>query len=149
VKYFQPEIGQMIFGQPYKPFPVPEIMDAALEAIRHELQRVLWNLRQRQGGDPFGNEGASFRCEAFTVCSYSWNDDLAQPYNFKHAKSGTLISWYKYSGRGASADREITPDMAADILLDCLTACKAIEAGDMRWDEPGLYPDGHLEAADD
>lgn len=146
---YTPELGQMIFGQPYKEHDVPEIMDAALCAIRDELQRVLFNLRQAQYGDPFGNSANSFRCDAFTVCSYSWDDELGQPYNFKHQKTGTLISWYKYLGRGMSSDRKITADLAAEILTDCIAACRLIEKGDMRFDEPGLYPDGHIVSDDE
>lgn len=141
---FTPEIGQMCFGQPWKEHEVPPILDAALEAIRAELQRVLWNLRQ-EGVDPFGNSAGSFRCPAFTVCAYSWNDELSQPYNFKHQKSGLMVSWYKYMGRGMSASAAVSPDMAADILQDCLVGLRAVEAGEHQFDEPGLYPDGALE----
>ena len=138
---YQPEIGQMLFGQPTKSFAVPDIMDAALEHLDHELGRVMWNLRQREFESPFRNNGASFRCSAFTVVAYSWSDD-PQPYNFKHPQTGVEISWYKYLGRGMSSNVEITPDLAARVLDDCLKACKAIEKGEMRFDEPGPYPDG-------
>jgi hypothetical protein len=144
VSEYVPDIGQMCWGQPWQEFPVPDILDAALEAIRHEVQRVLWNLRQ-ETIDPFGNHGSSFRCPTFTVCAYSWNDDLAQPYNFKHPASGLLVSWYKYMGRGMSANMAVTPELAARILTHCLKGMKAVENGEHRWDEPGLYPDGTLE----
>lgn len=146
---YEPEIGQMLFGQPYKQHDLPEIMDSALTSIRNEMDRVMWNLFQKNYENPFGNSGASFRCEVFTVCSYSWNDELWQPYNFKHEKSGTLISWYKYHGRGMSANKHINPDLASDILMDCLLAMRKIEKGEMGFDEPGLYPDGSLEQKED
>jgi hypothetical protein len=143
---YSPELGQAVFGQPWQAFPVPDILDAALEAIRHEVQRVLWNLRQHEI-DPFGNSAGSFRCPTFTVCAYSWNDGIAQPYNFKHPASGLLVSWYKYMGRGMSANMDVSPDLAARILTHCLRGMKAVESGEHRWDEPGLYPDGALEEA--
>lgn len=144
---FTPDIGQMCWGQPWQEHAVPDILDAALEAIRAELQRVLWNLRHTSS-DPFGNSSGSFRCPTFTVCAYSWNDDLGQPYNFKHPQSGLLVSWYKYMGRGMSANMAVTPDMAARILTHCLAGLRAVEQGRHRWDEPGLYPDGYLADAD-
>lgn len=144
---YEPELGQMIFGQPSQSFTVPPIMDAALEAIRAELQRVMWNLRQGDASDPFGNTAASFRCPTFTVCAYSWDDDLPQSYNFKHPASGVEISWYKYMGRGLSANQAITPDVAARVLTHCLAGLRAVEKGEHRYDEPGLYPDGPATAA--
>lgn len=140
---YQPELGQMCFGQPHQQFDVPEIMDAALEAISDELERVMWNKHQTDYASPFRNNGASFRCPTFTAVSYHWGDD-GQPYNFKHQKSGLAISWYKYLGRGMSADRQITPDLAAEVLSDCLAAVRRIEESDETYDEPGQFPDGAL-----
>lgn len=137
---FQPELGQAVFGQPYKQCGVPDIMYAALEAIRNDVSRVLWNLRQEEI-DPFGNSGASFRCDTFCVCAYSWDDEIEQPWNFKHLPSGVEISWYKYCGRGMSANQAISADMAAEILRSCLEAMRRVETGEMKYDEPGLYPD--------
>lgn len=145
--HFQPELGQMLWGQPVQQYEVPPIFDAALEGIRAELGRVMWNLRQRSGGDPFGNEGASFRCERFIAVGYSWNDERAQPWNFKHLPTGIEVSWYKYAGRGMSANRALTPQDASDVLIDCLAACQAVEGG-APWDEPGLYPEGSPDDAE-
>lgn len=140
---YQPELGQMCFGQPYRQFAVPEIMESVMRTISDEMDRVFWNMRQKEYDSPFNNSGASFRCPTFTAVSYSWGDE-GQPYNFKHQKSGLTISWYKWSGRGASADREITPDLAAEVLTDCLAAVRRVEAGEETFDEPGQYPDGAL-----
>lgn len=122
---YQPELGQAIFGQPHQAFDVPAIMDAALMRIHREVTRVLWNLLQRDV-DPFAN-GEAFRCPAFGVWAYDWNDDDRQPYNFKHVNSGLEISWYKHSWRGLSANMEITPDLAACVLDECLSAVRALE----------------------
>lgn len=140
---YQPELGQVCFGQPYKQFTVPEIMEAVMRAISDEMERVFWNLRQIEYNSPFNNTGESFRCPTFTAVSYSWGDG-GQPYNFKHQKSGLLISWYKWSGRGASADREITPDIAAEVMADCLAAIRRIENSEESFDEPGQFPDGQM-----
>lgn len=130
---YEPEIGQAIFGQPYKEYPVPEIMDAALEFLRQEIKRIMWNLGQG-AHDPFGNFGDVFECETFQVHTYSWPED-GQPWNFRYPKLGLEISWYKYLGRGMSSNMIIDPNMASDVLLDCLDACRKIESGSVRYSE--------------
>src|SRR5690606_5179380 len=90
---YVPELGQMAFGQPAKEFACPELLVAALEAIRAELTRVLWNAKQLEW-DPFQGSEA-FRCDVFGVWAYDWSDER-QPYNFKHVGSGVEVSWYKY-----------------------------------------------------
>lgn len=143
---YSPELGQMCFGQPFKSYAVPEIMEAALMSISNELDRVMWNIHQKEYNSPFSNSGQSFRCPTFTAVSYSWADD-PQPYNFKHQKTGLTVSWYKWFGRGASSDRDISPAMAAEVLEDCLAAIRRIEDGKEAYDEPGQYPDGPMPEA--
>ncbi len=126
VKQYEPELGQAAFGQPHKEFEVPEIMDAALQYIRYELERVRWNIRQHDSSDPFGNNGpdGDYDSEVMKVAAYSWGDD-GQPWNFK---CGDIeISWCKYMGRGMSANVVITPDMASEILLKCLSHLREID----------------------
>jgi len=140
---YQPELGQMLFGQPPQQFECPEILEAALAFIRNDLSRVMWNLRQKDEPCPFGNSAASWRCEVFCVASYSWGDE-GQPWNFKHYPTSIEVSWYKYLGRGMSVNREVTPDEVSGLLRSCMSALKAVDARTMAWDEPGLYPEGPL-----
>ncbi|MBM1556700.1 hypothetical protein JQV19_08570 [Sulfitobacter mediterraneus] len=121
---YTPELGQAIFGQPHKEHDVPEIMDAALQYIGYELRRVFWNIRQQDTPDPFGNTGGEYNSDVFSVHAYSWGDD-DQPWNFKFGE--VEISWYKYMGRGMSANMEITPEMASDILVKCLSHLRKLE----------------------
>lgn len=122
---YEPELGQMIFGQPHKRFAVSEIVIAALAAIDTELSRVMWNIEQREYASPFGNTGNEFQCPEFKVEAYSWNDDYEQPFNFKWRD--LEISWYKWFGRGTSSNVEITPDRASEMLDSCLAAVRAYE----------------------
>jgi len=122
---YTPELGQAIFGQPYKEYAVPDIWEAALAFLSHELDRVMWNIHQKQYVGPFGNSGDAFRCGVFEVEAYSWDDEYDQPWNFKWRD--VEISWYKYLGRGMSANQELTPERAADMLTECLLACKKYE----------------------
>lgn len=126
---FQPELGQMVFGQPWQQHDVPEIMEAALGAIRDEYDRVYWNVHQKECPSPFGNSGpgANLKTDVFEVCAYSWGDD-EQPFNF--AWGDLRISWYKYMGRGMSANMEITPDLAAKCLAECLASVRSFDTPD-------------------
>lgn len=117
---YEPELGQAIFGQPHKEFEVPQIWDAALESVRHTLDIVMWNIHQKEYSSPFGNTGNSFKCDTFEVEAYSWNDEVEQPYNFKWRD--VEISWYKYHGRGMSANKKLSPDLAAEMLKECTAA---------------------------
>lgn len=121
---FEPELGQALFGQPHKEFSVPAIWEAALAQIEKELDRVMWNRHQRDYASPFGNTGESFECPVFSVYAYSWGDD-DQPFNFKW--KGIEISWYKYLGRGMSANIELTPDLAAEMLAECIPAVQELD----------------------
>jgi len=125
---YQPELGQMVFGQPWQKHECPQILEAALAFLSEEVQRVLWNIKQEQL-NPFGNHCEAFRCEAFGVWSYDWsdNEDAAQPYNFCHPKSGVCISWHKYAGRGMSCNRAVNPNEVAEILSDCIEAMNDVE----------------------
>ena len=121
---YEPELGQMVFGQPWKPHAVPEIWDAALEFLDQELMRVLNNIQDRRPS-PFRNTGESYECDAFHVQAYSWNEDEEQPWNFKWRD--VEISWYKYLGRGMSANQELSPDRAQEMLVDCIQCLRKIE----------------------
>jgi hypothetical protein len=55
---------------------------------------------------------------------YWWGDEdapeAARP-NFRHPPSGIEVRWYKYIGRGMSADRGQPDDWAA-IVAECIAA---------------------------
>ena len=132
---YQPELGQAVFGQPFKEYELPALWEAVLYRIRCELDRVWWNVKQKDMSSPFDNSGAEpFICDAFEVHSYSWGDD-EQPYNFKCGD--VEISWYKHSGRGQSINVEPTPELAQTVLRKCILALAQWEWDnddeDMRW----------------
>ncbi len=143
---YKPELGQAIFGQPAKQYEVPDIWHAALAMLRDELDRAMWNLHQQDYASPFGNTGNRFdECTEFTVEAYSWDDEVEQPFNFKWRD--VEIGWYKYLGRGMSANRELTPDLAAEMLGECLLAVKRYEAPRMR-EKVGYWPDPECPSSD-
>lgn len=123
---YDPELGQMIFGQPWQEFEASSLMIAALRAIGGELDRIMWNIHQERYASPFGNTGNSFKeIEEFQVEAYSWNESYEQPWNFKW--KDVEISWYKYCGRGTTVNREVSPLEIAQMLDACLSALVAYE----------------------
>ena len=121
---FQPELGQMLYGQQWKPHPVPDIWTAAFLLLEDELGRVMGNTTQERWDSPFSNTGNRFECQAFAVHAYSWGDD-EQPWNFRWRD--IEVSWYKNMRRGASANMPLLPDMAAMMLEECLEALRRHE----------------------
>ncbi len=124
---YEPEIGQWAFGQPYKEYRASALLIAALDAIDGELDRIMWNIHQERYESPFGNTGNSFQeLDDFQVEAYSWNEEYEQPWNFK---CGDIeVSWYKYSGRGTSVNREVLPSEIAQMLDACLSALHEYES---------------------
>lgn len=122
---YRPEIGQFLFGQPSQEYAVPEIMEAVFNLIRDRLDSVMWNIHQKEYDSPFSNNGTAFKNETFEVEAYSWNEEVEQPYNF--AWRDLRVSWYKHCMRGLSANMEITPDMAAECLSDCLRSLERLD----------------------
>jgi len=121
---YQPEIGQAVFGQPFKEFACPPLLIAELWDIDKEISRVQWNILQKEYPSPFENTGNSFTLPEFTVFAYSWGDD-EQAYNFKW--KDVEVSWYKYLGRGTTINRIITNDEIAKLHEDCVSALMEYE----------------------
>jgi hypothetical protein len=122
---YVPELGQMVFGQPSKQYQVPDLMEAVLGLLQYRLRTVQWNIHQEELPDPFSNSGGQFLSETFCVEAYDWDEDREQPWNFKW--KDLEISWYKYMGRGMSANMEITPRLCDECLKDCLAALEQMD----------------------
>ena len=118
-------IGQLLFGHPPHSYDVPEIWEAALDAVNAEIERVWFNERQAAVSGPMRNYAARYDCEVFSAHAYDW-DNEDQPWNFKWRD--VRIRWYKRCGSGMTANMPLTPDMAAEMLTECLAAIRAGEA---------------------
>jgi len=111
---------------------VPIIWIAALSYIKAELERILWNIHQKDEYTPFSNSGCNMTFETFEVNAYDWawdedcNPDETQPVNFKWRN--VEITWYKHFGRGMTSNIELSADLAAEMLTDCLESLEKYEA---------------------
>lgn len=121
---YTPELGQALFGQPTQAYESDNLMDAAINLLADELNRVLGNVTQQHPIDsPFSNTGARFDTDGLSVHAYSWADD-DQPWNLKGGD--VEVSWYKWAGRGMSVNKPMVADetkafldRSLDIILDC------------------------------
>lgn len=124
-KNYEPELGQMIFGQPTQVYDCPEYIESLLRGISNELERVMWNNNQKEYNSPMDNTGEQFKNDTFEANAYSWNDEVDQPYNFKY--KDIEISWYKYLGRGMSVNKPITEKQAVKMFDDCIASIRKME----------------------
>lgn len=124
---YQPEIGQMCWGQPWQSFDGSVLLDAAVERMARSWERIMWNRLQREVDRPFNNSGASFETEGLAIRAYSWDDSDEQPWNLKCGE--VEVSWYKHSWRGLSVNRPMTNDDIADFLSAALAALEPCDTG--------------------
>ena len=95
----EPELGQMAFGNPTGSFEVPEWVDALIDSLLREIERVYWNHHQEEW-DRFIDPGL----KGVIYHSYYWGEDpnkQGEP-NLAFSGASQEIRWYKYPGRGSS-----------------------------------------------
>lgn len=127
---FSPELGQAAFSNtPWQECKVSELAIAALRAIGEEIERVMWNRTQEEYHSPFGNVGGEFEAPAFKVRAYCWCDGDTHPegcppnFEWKNVR----ICWYKHLSRGTSANIDLTPNLVAEMLTDCLESVRSMD----------------------
>ena len=132
MKKYEPELGQAVFGQPYKELGVSGNVENALITIRGFMES-----KSKTKYTPFDNSGERFKNDVFECNAYdwsecnclgSWDDDWTgekctcgwkpQTYNFKW--KDFEVSWYKYLGRGMSMNRKIKDKELSAMLSECL-----------------------------
>jgi len=125
MKDYEPELGQAVYGNPYKRYDLStsDPLYSALEAIRRFIEAVYWEDEL----DPFANGGEELKGDTFHIQAYSWADCYCgayygipapenctcgykeQKYNFRWDGTDEIepivVSWYKYFPRGISVNR--------------------------------------------
>lgn len=106
-------------------YDVPNYIEAALNQIDTELNRVMWNIHQQEYDSPFSNSGEEYKDDIFEVEAYDWDDESEQEYNFKW--KDYKIRWYKYCGRSMEANRYMSPQECAEMLDECLADIRSLD----------------------
>lgn len=101
----EPEIGQMLFGAPTGDYGMPEYADALVHGLLSEIERVYWNLNQKEWdryADP-GLPGVEYH-------SYWWGDEDAPEAERPNLSfgDGVEVRWYKYPGRGSTVNKKMS-----------------------------------------
>lgn len=100
-----PEIGQLLTGNPWGEFDCPHWCTALVHEIVREIERVFWNKNQRKWDhreDP-RIPGIEFR-------PYYWGDDETEAYKSNLAHGNIEVRWYKHPGRGMSLNVDATTE---------------------------------------
>ena len=113
MKQYEPELGQMAFGQPWKQYECPEDVLSALQAMQS-----IWDTLTDTNDNPFSNTGNRYDGAKFKAHAYSWSDD-EQEFNFSWCD--VRISWYKYLGRGTTINRKMSKQELKKMLIECST----------------------------
>lgn len=109
------------------------ILIAALEYIESEMERIYWNITQKEFSSPFRNTGRNFKSPVFEVQAHDWDKDWGgeeQEYNFKYFQGlindseGPVdeleVSWNKNLGRGTYTNRLVSPNAISFMLDDII-----------------------------
>lgn len=112
---YEPELGQMLFGQPGAALSVPVEVESAMLCLHYAFDTLYPGK-----GNPFSNTGARLKWSCFEVHAYDWCDEREQEFNFKWRDF--IVCWYKYNGRGMSRNRKIKPAELREMLAECLKA---------------------------
>ena len=109
-----------------------DLLVAVLYLIEDELDRVMWNINQKEYDSPFQNTGnvEGFKNDVFEVHAYDWNwdyedDDTHQPINFKW--KDLEITWYKHFRRGLWWNRDFSELELSIMLEQCLESLRKID----------------------
>lgn len=96
------------------------LVQAVLNRIRNELDRLYWNKNQKEMISPFDNSGApTFSTDVFTVRSYNWDENIEPNFETEKMK----IWWYKHSNRGLCVkipNGAHAEDVIAEALYDSI-----------------------------
>ena len=102
------------------------LVQAVLNRIRNEMDRLYWNKNQREMNSPFDNTGASYENPVFSVRAFSWSDDEEESRKPNFQYGDFTVNWYKHVGRGTcvTSKTEITAEFLAKMLEDCFEAMR-------------------------
>jgi hypothetical protein len=116
---YQPEVGQILFGQQPQRFEGSSALEYALLLLGENIVAEAQTRRKRRD-NPFLNTGGSYQNDVFKVEAYSWNDDYDQPFNF--AWRDVRASWYKHVSRGLSVNMDVDTQLVTEMLVESLAS---------------------------
>ena len=139
------ELGNLMFNtNANQKYECPNYIVALLREIQRQLDRIMWNIDQKEYDNPFENSANSFELGNFKIQAYSWDEEANQEYNFiykvnksKANMPDLKISWYKYLGRDTTINQEIDSNVMVDIFNDIIDQLHKFENEEMS--KKGVY----------
>ena len=133
------ELGNIAFNNNVnQQLNCPEYIVALLRDIQRQLDRIMWNIYQKEYDNPFENTANTFELGNFKIQAFNWNDDVSQEYNFIYKVDKTKanmpdlkISWYKYLGRDTTINQEIDENVMVSIYDDIIKQLLEFESKEM------------------
>lgn len=133
---YEPELGQMLFGNPTSEYEVPDYVEAFLAHVLREIDRVYWNTHQGRW-----DEGGEFTEWPFLQYRpYWWGDcdcEEGHPPDCPSvlpnlAFGGVEVRWYKHFGRGMSTNTRQSEVEWRKWLDRCLEAIRQMDVDVLR-----------------
>ena len=125
---YVPELGQMTFGNPTGMFAVPEFAAALIGYCLDEIERVFWNVNQREWDryeDP-SIPGIEYRPYYWGECECGGQHVSGCPVELPNFKFEAVeIRWYKYPGRGMNCNIDQDAERWSEWFDRALTAIRA------------------------
>jgi hypothetical protein len=116
---FEPELGQALFAtQAWGDHPMPRYADALFQGLLNEIERVYWNVNQKEWESHDDPEipGIEWR-------SYWWGSEDAPEATLPNFKFGDVeIRFYKHPGRSNSSSVKLSPKAWAEWYESALDA---------------------------
>lgn len=116
------ELGQIAFGNPVGEYQSNDFIEALLENIFNEIERVYWNKNQvqwDQNNDP-DIKGIEFK-------RYYWGDDEKEKSKPNFTFKKVEIRWYKHPFRSATVNVSMTEKQWIQWFYDCLGVIRKSE----------------------
>lgn len=134
------ELGNIAFNSNVnQKYDCPKYIIALLRDIQRQLDRIMWNIYQKDYDNPFENTSNTFSLGNFEIQAFNWNDEVSQEYNFiyrvdksKANMPDLKISWYKYIGRDMTINQEIDANVMIDIYNDIISQLLQFEEQEMK-----------------
>ena len=96
------------------------LIQATLNKIKEEMERIYWNHHQKEMETPFDNTGLNYQNNVFIVRAYDWGGNVKPNFEYKDLK----VWWYKYSNRGTYAEcgHVLTYDDLNQMIGECVNS---------------------------
>lgn len=133
------ELGNIAFNNNVnQQLNCPRYIVALLRDIQRQLDRIMWNIYQKEYDNPFENTANTFELGNFKIQAFNWNDEVEQEFNFlykvdkiKANMPDLKISWYKYLGRDTTINQEIDENVMVSIYDDIIKQLLEFESKEM------------------